>query len=212
MTNEVMTVHKALCELKTLNDRIDKAIRALVPVFANKHSNTKVFGVEISAYCDEIKNDYKAVKDLMARRDAIKAAVTQSNATTTVNIGGKEYTVAVAIDMKNNVIPLKRTLLNRLIYSSNRARADADNSNGDVLNMQADKHIEVIFGKNADVKAEEIKTTRNAFIAAQTVEVVDPIGITEEIAKLDKEINDFFVNVDSALSVSNATTEITIEY
>lgn len=36
MTTEKMTVHKALCELKTLDARITKAIQGSVYVFANK--------------------------------------------------------------------------------------------------------------------------------------------------------------------------------
>ena len=39
MTHEKMTVHKALCELKTLDARITKAIQSSTYVFANKHSH-----------------------------------------------------------------------------------------------------------------------------------------------------------------------------
>ena len=47
MTTEKMTVHKALCELKTLDARIQKSIQQGTFVFANKHSNNKVAGVSI---------------------------------------------------------------------------------------------------------------------------------------------------------------------
>ena len=56
MTNEKMSVHKALCELKTLDARITKCINEAVFVFANKHSNNKVNGMSLPAYCDEIKS------------------------------------------------------------------------------------------------------------------------------------------------------------
>lgn len=49
MTTETMTIHKALCELKTLDSRIKKAIEGSVFVFANKHSNAKVSGKTIPA-------------------------------------------------------------------------------------------------------------------------------------------------------------------
>ena len=48
MTTEKMTVHKALCELKTLDARIQKSIQQGTFVFANKHSNNKVAGVSIN--------------------------------------------------------------------------------------------------------------------------------------------------------------------
>ena len=90
MTTEKMTVHKALCELKTLDARITKAIQGSVYVFANKHANAKVAGMSVSDYCAEVKSAYQSACDLIARRDAIKRAVTLSNATTKVTIGGQE--------------------------------------------------------------------------------------------------------------------------
>ena len=60
--------------------------------------------------------------------------------------------------------------------------------------------------------SDEIKKVRADFIAAQTMEIVDPINITTELTTLEKEINDFVVEIDSALSVSNALTELEITY
>ena len=79
--------------------------------------------------------------------------------------------------------------------------------------MRADEYIKSLYG-NTDMKnaSEDIKKTRADFIAAQTFEIVDPIGIKVEMERLDKEINGFMVDIDSALSVSNALTEITVEY
>lgn len=45
MTTEKMTVHKALTELKLLDDRIAKAIAEGIYCVANKHSNDKIGGV-----------------------------------------------------------------------------------------------------------------------------------------------------------------------
>lgn len=213
MTTEKMSVHKALCELKTLDARIQKGIDESVFVFANKHSNTKVSGMNLGEYSGEIKKRYQSVTDLIARRDAIKRAVTLSNASVKVTIGGKEYTVAEAIDMKNHGITLKQLLLRKLSGDNKRARRMADESNGELLEMRADEYIKSLYG-SVDMKgaSDEIKKVRADFIAAQTMEVVDPIGVTAEIDRLDGEISTFTVEIDSALSVSNALTEITIEY
>lgn len=56
------------------------------------------------------------------------------------------------------------------------------------------------------------KRWRSDFIAAQTMELVDPIGIDDEMKRLDDIISSFSVEIDAALSVSNALTEITVEY
>ena len=210
MTTEKMTIHKALCELKTLDARIKKAIEGSVYAFANKHSNTKVSGLSVSDYCAEIKSAYQSATDLITRRDAIKRAVVLSNATTKVTVGGNEYTIAEAIETKNHGIPFRQTLLNKLRNDSIRARREADNNNGDVL---ADEYIRSLYA-NADMKnlSDEVKKMRADFMASQVMEIVDPIGITAEIEQLEAEINAFAVEVDAALSVSNALTEITVEY
>lgn len=213
MTTEKMTIHKALCELKTLDARITKCIGETEYVFANKHSNDKVNGMTVAAYCDEIKSGYQRVTDLIKRRDAIKRAVVLSNAVTKVTVGGKEYTVAEAIEMKNHGIQMLQTLLKRLERDDRAARNEANQNNGEMLEMRADEYIKSLYG-NTDMKnaSEDIKKTRADFIAAQTFEIVDPIGIKAEMERLEKEINGFMVDIDSALSVSNALTEITVEY
>ena len=42
MTKETMTVHKALAELKTMDDRIAKAIRSVVKAAASKEDKKVV--------------------------------------------------------------------------------------------------------------------------------------------------------------------------
>ena len=213
MTPEKMTVHKALCELKTLDARITKAIQSSTYVFANKHSNAKVSGKTVSAYSDEVKSAYQSACDLIARRDAIKRAVTLSNATTKVTIGGKEYTVAEAIEMKNHGVPMQQKLLDKLVKDNRAARKQADENNGEYLEMRADEYVKSLYG-NVDMKgaSEEIKKVRGDFIAAQTMELVDPVNIDAEMKRLEEVINGFTVEIDSALSVSNALTEIIVDY
>lgn len=214
MTNEKMTVHKALSELKTLDSRIEKGMNSVSFVFANKHGNGTVKGITVAAYTAEIKSAYQSVTDLMARRNAIKRAVTLSNAAQKVTIGGNEYTVAEAIEFKNHAIPLMKSLLNKLAKDYETARGMATINNGsNVLETRADDYVRSLYG-NTDMKnaSEEIKKVRADFIAAQTMEIVDPIGISQETKALEEKINGFVVDVDSALSVSNALTEIDISY
>lgn len=213
MTTEKMSVHKALCELKTIDARIEKTIRATTYVFANKHNNTKVNGMSLSDFCAEIKANHKSAQDLIARRDAIKRAVTLSNATTKVMISGKEYTVAEAIDFKNHTVPLMNDMLSKMASDNMRARSAANAANGPALEARADEYIKSLYG-NVDMKgaSEEIKKVRVDFITAQTTELVDPLKIADEMVTLEKEITDFTVEIDSALSVSNALTELEISY
>lgn len=213
MTTETMTIHKALCELKTIDARISKEINSGPFVVANKHSNTKISGVDVSEFCEQIKSRMQSVNDMIKRRNAIKCAVVQSNAVTTVSVAGKEYTVAVAIDMKNNGMQYLKYWLQKMTTDYNKAQREANAANGDILEQRADDYIKTMYG-NTDMKnaSEEAKKSRADFIAAQTYELVDPIKIVTSMEEIENHINQFMVEIDSALSVSNAVTTITIEY
>lgn len=91
MTTEKMNVQKALAELKILDDRIVKAINSVEACISNKHSNTKVKGVDIKVYTGVMKSSYDKATDLIKRREAIKRAVVLSNAVTKVTVADKEY-------------------------------------------------------------------------------------------------------------------------
>ena len=115
--------------------------------------------------------------------------------------------------MKNHGIPMQQKLLDKLTKDDRAARKQADDNNGEYLEMRADEYVKSLYG-NVDMKgaSEEIKKVRADFIAAQMMELVYPIGISAEMKRLDETITGFTVEIDAALSVSNALTEITVEY
>lgn len=47
MTTEQMSIHQALVELKTLDKRVESAIQESEWIVANKHSNTKISGIDL---------------------------------------------------------------------------------------------------------------------------------------------------------------------
>lgn len=213
MTTETMNIHQALVELKTLDKRIESATLEGEWVVANKHSNGKIGGVDLKDFVENIKSRHQKVTSLIARAEAIKRAVVNSNAVTKVTIAGKEYSVAEAIDMKNHGIERLRLFVRRLNHDYTMAKATADRTNGTELERRADDYVRTMIG-NTDVKGmtEEVKRLRDEFIKAQTMELVDPIDVLKLMEQLNEQINAFEVNVDSALSVSNALTTITISY
>lgn len=213
MNTEKMNVHQALAELKMLDKRIGSAIHACGFVVANKHSNTKIGGIDIKEYVEDVKSRYQKMNDLIARRNAIKRAVVQSNAVTKVTVGNVEYTVAEAIDMKNHGVEYSIALRDRLSLEYNVAKQNADQANGSELSRRADDYIRTMVG-NTDVKGmtEEVRRMREDFIKAQTTELVDPIDALAEIKRMNDQIDVFLANVDACLSVSNAITEILVTY
>ena len=214
MIQEVMTVHKALCELKMLDKRINESIMTAEFCRANKHSNVKIDGGTIAEYEAAAVSKYQSTMDMIIRRDAIKRAVVASNAVTEVTIGGNRYTVADAVELRRHGLSYRRTLLQAMTLQLKRVRSTIEQKNGEELTRAADKMVEVYYGRQTDVKAitEEMKATREKFIEDNTYELLDPIRIENRIRELDKEITAFETEVDAALSVSNAVTEITVSY
>ena len=214
MIQEVMTVHKALCELKMLDKRINESIMTAEFCRANKHSNVKIDGGTIAEYEAAAVSKYQSTMDMIVRRDAIKRAVVASNAVTEVTIGGNRYTVADAVELRRHGLSYRRTLLQAMTLQLKRVRSTIEQKNGEELTRAADKMVEVYYGRQTDVKAitEEMKATREKFIEDNTYELLDPIRVENRIRELDKEITAFETEVDSALSVSNAVTEITVSY
>lgn len=213
MTHETMTIHKALAELKILDGRIKKEIQNGAYCAANKHSNEKINGVPIEDFKKAVQGTYDKVTDLIERRKAIKKAVVLSNAKTTVKIAEIEYTVAEAIEMKNHGIEFEIMLINVMDNQYKQAQAEVNRQNGNNLEERADQYVTAIYGqKEGKTNSADIEKVRKDFLEANSYEIVDPINVPEKLEALRKKIDDFMAEVDSALSVSNALTEITIEY
>lgn len=210
-TTEKMTIHKALAELKVLDKRITSSISVQFCV-ANKHSNEKISGLALKDWKDIAQSSYQKANDLIRRNEAIKRAITLSNATTKVKVGDEEYTVAEAIWMKNHGMDSYKMLLWELQNQYGKAKIQCERENGETLEKRADEYIFGLFGSKEKAAGEEIENLRKTFIESQQYEIVDPIKIAEEIQYLEEKISSFESEVDAALSVSNATTEIEIIY
>lgn len=217
MTKEQMTIHKALSELKIIDDRITKAIYAGTYVLANKHSNNKIHGMTVDEFKNDMKADFQKVSDLIARRNAIKRAVVASNAITKVKIGDKEMTVATAIESKNHGMELKEVFKSYLERQYTAAKQELDKNSGDLLEKRAENYVlSVIQAQPKDSKmtvdSDVMKNLRAQYIKDNAYDIIDPIDVKKVIEDLDNEISSFMTEVDAALSTSNALTVIDVEY
>ena len=212
MIHEKMTVHKALAELKTLDDRINSEITGSVFVRANRHNNMKIFGKTIPDFMTDTESSYQSVKALINRRNAMKRAVVLSNAITKVNIGGVEYTVAEAIEMNNhgmeNLVELRNCL--REQYSSVKRMVESEN--GDKLVKACENYIQATFGTKEKINNPDIEMAQKVYMANNTYDIVTGFDIEKIIKELTDRIDAFKAEVDSALSVSNALTVIEFDY
>lgn len=155
---ENMTVHKALSELKVIDDRIKLAIVDGAFVKTNKHSNEKIGGLTIPDFEKVIQGDFDRVSDLIKRQAAIKRAVTLSNAVTKVSICDIEYTVAESIWMKNHGMDMEKTFLAYLKKQYAMAKEILEQQNGNALEERAEKYVLGMYGqKEGKTNADEIK-------------------------------------------------------
>lgn len=217
MTTETMTVHKALAELKVMDSRIVNTINAGFYVTANKHSNEKIKGKSIDDFKTNAKAQNDKVNDLINRRNAMKRAVVLSNATTKVTIGDTQYTVAEAIELKNHGLEFKKLYMNALNTQKLMAEKEILGNSGDAIERRAERFIlDAIQAQPKDSKmsvdSDSMKTLRKEYIANNTYDLIDPLGVDGVIEKLREEIDTFSTEIDSSLSVSNALTTITFEY
>lgn len=213
MVTEKMTVHKALAELKILDSRINKTIYDGIYCGANKHSSKKIVGIPIEDFQKNILSNYDKVTDLISRHQALKRAVTLSNAVTKVEICGKEYTVAESIWMKNHGIEKENLLAGVMTNQYNSSQSEINRQNGLGLEKRADDYVTALYGgKEGKNSAADAEKTRQEFIDNNSYELIDPIHVLEKIEILQEKTADFMAEVDAALSVSNSLTEITIEY
>ena len=217
MTKEKMTIHQALAELKTLDSRIYSAISSSDFVIANKHSNEKINGKPIADYMKDVKSAYQKATDLIERRNAMKRAVIMSNAQTKVVVGDKEYTVAEAIDMKNNGIKNMELLLSKLANCNIRANSEIQMHSGENIEQAAEKYVlSVINSQPKDskmsIESDAMQAIRKAYIENNTYDKIDPLGVDKLMESMRDNIDSFRTQVDAALSVSNAITVIEFEY
>ena len=217
MTQEKMTVHKALAELKTMDARIEKAIRDATYILVVKHSAEKIDGMTINDFKEKMRSGYQKATDLIARREAMKRAVVLSNATTTVKVGDKEMSVAEAIEQKQHGMEFRSALLRQMSSAYASAQSELNRNSGETLEKKAEKYVlDVIAAQPKDSKmssdSEAMKTLRKTYIENNTYDLVDPLNVAKIIEALDAEINEFSAEVDAALSVSNALTVIEFSY
>ena len=215
MNKYSMTVHEALSELKVLGSRIEKELASNAYILCNKHANTKIDGVTIADANEQMKASLQRVTDLINRRNAIKRAITISNAKTNVTLSkdnGSTITMTVAelIEYRNVGITYLEKLLNTLSTQYNAVISNVKRHN-DSICSDADRYVTQLFGNKDGLSEDVIENTRKAYIDANTYDTLDPNKVLAKISELQAELDFYNTKVDAALSTSNAITVIEFE-
>lgn len=207
-----ISITEALNELKLYDSKINKAITNAKLVGATKKSSDKIGVVKKEEFIERAKASYQSVTDLIANRNALKSAIVKSNAVTEVTINGKVMTVAEAIERKNS-IDYDVTLLNEMKKQYVTA-TDTVNKENKKVDNKVDELISTLVGKDTDKKIDKdaVEAIEKPYREKNEFELIDPIGIFDEMLKLEADIDGFQSNCDTSLVLSNATTFIEIDF
>jgi predicted ATP-grasp superfamily ATP-dependent carboligase len=204
-----MSIHRALAELKSYDDRIARSMEQKF-VIANKKSNDKIEGKSIEECKQQIKGGFASYYALTENQRRIKAAVVLSNADTKVKIGGTEYTVAEAIERKAKLYH-DEAFVKKLKEQFNWANKKVEAENA-TLPTKLETFLQSILGEKDKRTVEDIAAHTKAFEDRNKYDLIDPSDVAKQIEKLEESISGFKTEVDYVLSESNATTFIEIEF
>lgn len=207
-----ISITEALNELKLYDSKINKAISSANFVGAAKKSSDKIGSILKSNYKSKAKASYQSITDLIANRNALKSAIVKSNATTEVVVNGKTMTVAEAIERKSS-IDYENTLLETMQTQYKSATNTVDKENKRVDN-KVDELLATLIGKDTDKKisAEDQEAIEKPYRAKNEFELVDELDIYDKILALQADIDGFLHEVDTRLTLANATTFIEIDF
>lgn len=208
-TSERMTITKALSELKLLDKRILKLVDDTTFVSYAIGEEPPREARSLAEFGARAKAAFQSSRDLMRRRAAIKSALVQSNAVTTVQVAGRAYAVAEAIERKTSVA-YERRLIARLRSDLSRARADVEREN-ERARVRLDSQSHALLGKD-NARGSEYDMLYRSFMDRNAAKLVDPVDAQQGIDALEREVDDFLAEVDQVLSVSNALTLIDVQH
>lgn len=207
-TKQLISVTRALSELKVLDARISKL--STRPVVFRKVAGVVMSqqGITVETLEANVKADFQSLTDLINRRTSIKSAIVRSNAVTTVVVGSKTMTVAEAIELKTS-IATKEFLLHNLRSQYANLNTQIETQNAEAT-RRLDQMLEANLGKDRKVDPTEYDAIAVPFMKKNQASLIDPIGVNDVIKSLETEVDEFKMNVDFALSEVNAMTKIEV--
>ena len=199
-----ISITRALAQVKSLNDRIQRG--TAVPFTTVQVGGKHATGKPLQEVEQTLKASLQSVKDLIAQRQALKAAIVRSNAVTNVTIAGTVMTVAEAIERKTS-IALEQGLLQQLRGQQAQVSASVERTNVDVQ-KRLEQLLITAVGKDRQTSSAELDAITGPFKAQNEAKAVDPNDVQKVIDAMSTEIDAFLLEVDFALSEVNATTQI----
>ncbi len=204
-----MTLHRALSELKVVDARIQRAITELVPVGLHQKDGLVNGTTKLDEFTKAATAGLQSAQDLIIRKGKLKSAIVEANGKTIVKVGGKEMTIADAINQKQS-IAFKKQLLES-IKAKLQSTTGKLNQGNEQVNKNLDAILNAALGKEtAKAGGDAVDNIAKPYLEMNRVHMADPLEAQKLVETLAREIEDFESDVDAALSEINAVTMVTI--
>ncbi len=216
---KTLSVQEALNELKVLDARIQRKIsngNFTAVASGDKIINPTSIRETPDKFSEKSSSEIQSIISLINYRHALKASVLQSNSVTKVTINGKEMTVAQAIDYKTSSeseTHLLRTLSNEFASSQKYA----DNFNAKLDKETLEKENQLLGNDKSAKDSEAVLEVLRKQAEERKAKVLSPKfkedkSITDYISDKTDELDKFAQQIDFALTASNVTTQVTVEW
>jgi hypothetical protein len=207
-----MTVQRALNELNTLESRIDKRLSDFRIIGTRKNSENRVSETRepVADFAVRAKTIMDSADALLKRQQQLKHAIMTSNAQTMIEVAGVTYSVMTAIDRKRTIESEKQVLA-CMKQALRNAETKVSRENDKVEDYIQRQVLAMASGDLANKRDEFITSFEKSYRDKNGWDLVDPLGLRDLIEKREQEILDFELEIDTALTVSNAITKIVIE-
>lgn len=215
MENKLL-ITQALGERDLLVKKINSKIERIDFVDGKKRNEEKVIQQVVTKeeFCKKVKTSYQQIQDLIKRYQKIDEAIITSNANTYIETSFGTYSVAVALSMRNRLRELNamdfETILQNKMEENYYEVLELKDLRNRRLEEDAEKMRLSILGKDGKYKDDKPLSVVDAYISENTVELIDPLNVLDEIESLKDKHTTLLSELETKIKISNATTFIEI--
>lgn len=215
MENKLL-ITQALDERDLLVKKINSKIERIDFVDGKKRNEEKVIQQVVTKeeFCKKVKTSYQQIQDLIKRYQKIDEAIITSNANTYIETSFGTYSVAVALSMRNRLRELNamdfETILRNKMEENYYEVLELKDLRNRRLEEDAEKMRLSILGKDGKYKDDKPLSVVDAYISENTVELIDPLNVLDEIESLKDKHTTLLSELETKIKISNAITFIEI--
>lgn len=182
-------------------------------IFCKKKCDSKIGSLTVDQAMKQAQSTFDQMFADLNNYTALTMAINEANVANRVQIGSRTMTIAAAIVYKSNVVMKMNKSINNIITKQiqnvDRAMVNYNNkqNSSDLLNQ----FLSVSLGEEGR-SSEKEKELIEMFHNTNDAEVVDPLKLREKSQAMKKELEEFQTEVDTVLSIANATIKIKVDY